>query len=126
MRYEELHWFTIEAMTGRDGSTIAVATASLSGLQQTWTSPLPAGLVQLRVETDPYMSMTLQGMGGERIRLIAAAVGSADVVVAELDGRYWSAETTGAFTGRVAGLCATEGTVRFADVTYRGTDGPSL
>jgi hypothetical protein len=33
-------------------------------------------------------------------------------ILAELDGRYLSTEVTGGFTGRLAGLLATRGTVR--------------
>jgi xylan 1,4-beta-xylosidase len=34
-------------------------------------------------------------------------------VLAELDGRYLSTEVAGGFTGRVIGMYAAEGTVRF-------------
>jgi hypothetical protein len=57
-------------------------------------------------------------MGGDRIRLYAAGT-----LLADLDGRYWTAETCASFTGRVIGLYAADGTVRFADYRYRGTDG---
>ena len=60
-------------------------------------------------------------MGGDRIRLVAGA-GGEDVLLTELDGRYWTAETCASFTGRVLGLYATEGTVRFADYRYRGSE----
>ena len=63
-------------------------------------------------------------MGGDRIQLIVAA-GGEDHQITELDGRYWTAETTASFTGRVIGLYATEGTVRFADYRYQGGDGTS-
>jgi xylan 1,4-beta-xylosidase len=42
--------------------------------------------------------------------------------VAELDGRYWTAETCASFTGRVIGLYASAGTVSFAGFRYRGTE----
>jgi len=51
------------------------------------------------------------------VRLLAAGT-----LVAELDGRYWTAETCAAFTGRVIGLFASAGTVSFASFRYRGTE----
>jgi xylan 1,4-beta-xylosidase len=45
-------------------------------------------------------------------------------LLAELDGRDWTAETTASFTGRVIGLYASEGVVTFADYSYSGTDRP--
>ena len=56
-------------------------------------------------------------MGGDRIRLLAGGT-----LVTELDGRYWTSETCASFTGRMIGLYASEGTVRFAGFRYRGTD----
>jgi hypothetical protein len=56
-------------------------------------------------------------MGGDRIRLLAAGT-----LVAELDGRYWTAETCTSFTGRVIGLYASAGTVSFGRWTYWGTE----
>ncbi len=61
-------------------------------------------------------------MGGDRIRLVAAA-GGEEVVLTELDGRYWTAETSASFTGRVVGVFATEGTVTVSSFRTRGTDG---
>jgi hypothetical protein len=67
--------------------------------------------------TPPPAGFSSAAMGGDRIRLLAAGT-----LVAELDGRYWTAETCASFTGRVIGLYASQGTVRFADFRYRGTD----
>lgn len=36
--------------------------------------------------------------------------------------RYWTAETCASFTGRVIGMYAREGTVRFAGYRYQGAD----
>jgi xylan 1,4-beta-xylosidase len=44
------------------------------------------------------------------------------VELAALDGRYISAETAAAFTGRVMGLYAREGAVTFDAVRYEGRD----
>ena len=71
--------------------------------------------------TPPAAGFTAEAMGGDRIRLVAGAGGD-EVLLTELDGRFWTAETCASFTGRVLGLYATEGTVRFADYRYRGSE----
>jgi beta-xylosidase len=117
-RYGEDHWFAVEAGPGGD----VTASARLAGLHQTWTATLPAGAVELRMElTPPPSDFSAGAVGGDRIRLIAAA-GGEDVVLTELDGRYWTFEVAKSFTGRVIGLHATDGTVTFADFRYRGDD----
>ncbi|WP_199506466.1 alpha/beta hydrolase fold domain-containing protein [Geodermatophilus sp. TF02-6] len=45
-----------------------------------------------------------------------------DVVLTELDGRYWTFEVPTTSTGRVVGLHATSGTAASADLHYRGGD----
>jgi xylan 1,4-beta-xylosidase len=61
-------------------------------------------------------------VGGDRIRLVARPADGEDVVLTELDGRYWTFEVARSFTGRVVGLYATDGPVTFADFRYRGSD----
>lgn len=112
-RYDEDHWFALEAR-----GTVVTAIARLAGLTQTWQATVPAGEVELRLEMAPPPSgFSPEAAGGDRIRLLAGGV-----VLAELDGRYWSAETCTSFAGRVIGLYASEGTVSFARWTYRGGD----
>ena len=48
--------------------------------------------------------------------------GGEDVLLTELDGRFWTAEVTASFTGRVVGLFATEGTVTFTRFHAEGSD----
>ena len=92
--------------------------AQVAGLAQVWQVTVPAGDVELRMEmTLPSASFNFVALGGDRIRLLAGGT-----LVAELDGRYWTAETCASFTGRVIGLYASAGTVRFADFRYRGSD----
>jgi beta-xylosidase len=111
VRYDERHWFAVEAGGGR-----VTARASLSGLGQTWTVERAPGDVELRIEmAPPPPGFNADAMGADRIRLCAGGT-----VLAELDGRYWTAETCAAFTGRVIGLYAREGTVAFADFRYTG------
>jgi len=113
-RYDEQHWFCLEAR-----GAVVTARAQVAGLAQTWQAAVPAGEVELRIEmTPPEAGFNSAAMGGDRIRLLAAGI-----PVAELDGRYWTAETCASFTGRVIGLYASEGTARFADFRYRGCDG---
>ena len=112
-RYDEHHSISLEAR-----GTVVTARAQLSGLAQTWQATVPAGDVELRMEiAPPPASFNFAAMGGDRIRLLAAGA-----LVAELDGRYWTAETCASFTGRVIGLYASAGTVSFAGFWYRGTE----
>jgi beta-xylosidase len=123
-RYGEDSWFAIEAAP--DGTV--TARAVLAGLDRTWTAVLPVGAVELRMEmTPPPSDFSAGAVGGDRIRLIArstAEAGGDDVVLTELDGRYWTFEVAKTFTGRVVGLYATDGTVSFADFRYRGRNAP--
>ena len=120
-RYDENHWFGLEARTDEQGTTVT-ALARVAGMAQEWTVRLPSGEVELRVEmAPPSGGFSTESLGGDRIRLVATAGGD-DVLLTELDGRYWTAETCTSFTGRVLGLYATEGTVRFADYRYRGSE----
>jgi len=111
-RYDEKHWICLEAR-----GTLVTARAQVAGLAQSWQATVPGGDVELRMEMTPAPTgFSSAAMGGDRIRLLAA--GS---LVAELDGRYWTAETCASFTGRVIGLYASAGTVSFACFRYRGT-----
>ena len=113
-RYDEDHWFCLEAR-----GTVVTARAHVAGLAQSWQVAVPPGDVELRLELTPPPTAGFDSaaMGGDRIRLLAAGA-----LVAELDGRYWTAETCASFTGRVIGLYASQGTVSFAGFRYRGTE----
>jgi xylan 1,4-beta-xylosidase len=112
-RYDEDHWVALEAR-----GTIVTVRARVAGLEQTWQVTVPTADVELRMEmSPPPTGFNSAAMGGDRIRLLASSR-----LVAELDGRYWTAETCASFTGRVIGLYASQGTVSFADFRYRGTD----
>ena len=122
-RHSEVHWFSIEAQRV-DSATQITARASLAGFEHVWQDTLPGDEVELRIESvSPTVELTgAPILGGDRIRLIAADQ-SGEVVLAELDGRYWSHETTQTFTGRVVGMFAAEGQVGFLDFRYEGWDG---
>ncbi len=112
-RYDESHWFSLEAR-----GTQVTARAQIAGLTQSWQTAAPEGDVEFRIESaPPEPGFTAAALGGDRIRLLAGGK-----LLAELDGRYWTAETCASFTGRVIGLYAREGTVTFADYRYRGNE----
>ncbi|MFF0700029.1 family 43 glycosylhydrolase [Streptomyces tendae] len=112
-RYDEHHHFGLEAKT-EDGATVVTAWGSVAGLRQEWRRSFPAGPVELGMElrTPAEAASTVRA---DRIRLTADGT-----PLAELDGRYWTAETCASFTGRVVGLYASEGTARFADFRCAG------
>jgi xylan 1,4-beta-xylosidase len=114
-RYRETEWFALEAASNPRGTTVT-AIATLSGLQQRWQHHFARGEVELRMESTMPMGMR---PGGDRIHLIATQ-GDTVVQLVELDGRHWSFETTETFTGRVIGMYAAAGEVRFAQFGYRG------
>ena len=118
LRYDEDLFIALEAR----GSTVT-AIAVVSSLRQEWTATLPPGEITLRIETaPPPFGFGNEARGGDRIRLFAAA-GGQERLLAELDGRHWSAESAGgSFTGRVTGMYASEGTVSFGTFTYRGRE----
>jgi xylan 1,4-beta-xylosidase len=118
-RYDEEHWIALEAR-----GQVITARARLAGLEQAWQATMAPGEVELRMEMSPppfgqtSAARTQAALGGDRIRLLADGT-----LLAELDGRYWTAETCASFTGRVIGLYASQGTVRFGGWTYLGSDG---
>jgi xylan 1,4-beta-xylosidase len=112
-RYDEDHWFAVEAR-----GPVVTARARLGVIEQAWQGVVPDGSVELRIElSPPPVGFGPEALGGDRIRLLAGGT-----LLAELDGRYWSAETCASFTGRVIGMYAREGTVRFAGYRYQGSD----
>ena len=113
-RYDEQHVVCLEVR-----GSVVTARASVAGLAQQWQAAVPGGDVDLRIDmVPPAPGFNPEAMGGDRIRLYAGGT-----LLAELDGRYWTAETCASFTGRVVGLYASEGTVTFADYRYSGTEG---
>jgi beta-xylosidase len=94
-RYDERHWIALEAH-----GQVVTARARLAGLEQAWHATVAPGEVELRTELSPPPSgFNPAALGGDRIRLLAGGT-----LLAELDGRYWTAETCASFTGRVIGL----------------------
>lgn len=73
--------------------------------------PSPSGEALLWLETTPA------GQGPDIVTL-GAGEGSDVRSLAALDGRYFSTEVAGGFTGRVVGIFAINGTATFADVLH--------
>lgn len=113
-RSDEQHWFGLELR----GWTVT-AIAHLAGVVQRWETSVTADETELRIETGVPEGLDALNVGADRIRLFAD-----DVLLAELDGRYWSAEVAAPFSGRVVGLYATEGSVAFSRFRYVGSDAP--
>ena len=120
-RHDEVHFFALEA--AGDGTTTTVtARAALAGFEHTSRAEFPSGEVELRMELlRPPSGFVPAAAGGGTVRLVASG-GGREVVLAEVDGRYWSFEVAKSFTGRVFGVYAADGTVTFADLRYSGTD----
>jgi hypothetical protein len=119
LRWDDRSYLTLQAR-GHAGGTTVTAEAVLSGLRRSWSAELPIGEVELAIETVPPARDS--PVGADTIRLVAAS-GPAATVLAELDGRYWCAETAMYFTGRVTGPVASDGVVTFRHLAYRGADG---
>ena len=120
-RYDERFFVALEAATDGD-SVVVTATASVPSIQQRWSATLPAGEVTLRITTErPPVGFSAEALGADRVQLLAST-GGEETLLAELDGRYWTAETAASFTGRVAGPFATSGTVTFGELRYRGEE----
>jgi len=109
-RVDEAHHYEIEAGDGE-----VSVTARIGSVRSTVaTRPLPGGPIRLRIDVvatspndwHPRKEPDVLRLGVE------AADGVFDVL-AELDGRYLSTEVAGGFTGRVIGMYAAAGTVRF-------------
>ncbi|WP_026554533.1 glycoside hydrolase family 43 protein [Arthrobacter sp. 35W] len=108
VRYDEAHHYSIEL----SGTTVT-ARARIASIEQTWTHPVPDSPVELRIETrQPGHGTGFGHLSSDTIALQAVIDGEA-LTLAELDGRYLSAETAASFTGRVAGVFATRGSVAF-------------
>lgn len=121
MRYDERHHVTVEV---RDGQV--VARADLAGIGQEWSAPLPAGqddAVTVWISTSPPAPSPFiaDGLTSDILELGFDGPGG-PTTLARVDGRYYTAETTASFTGRVTGVYATRGTVVVEQVRYEGSD----
>lgn len=121
MRIDELHHVGIE-LSGRT----VVAHAQVSTFGETWSAQVPQGSqgpVTLWLATDPIEpgGDFLESMSSDHLTLGYDGP-DGPVTLARVDGRYFTAETTASFAGRVVGLYATDGTLAVDRVRYDGTD----
>ncbi len=78
------------------------------------TLTVSPGPVVLRIEVHAAQpGLGDPGQGPDTVLLGTEDPGGAFTPLAELDGRYLSTEVAGGFTGRVIGMYAATGTVRF-------------
>ncbi|WP_213815451.1 glycoside hydrolase family 43 protein [Glaciihabitans sp. dw_435] len=117
VRYDEDYHTEIEV-----SGTRVTGRVHLAGVAQEWTLEVPAGPLELRMSSVPIAA----GFGPSQLssdRIILSIVtGGEETVIAETDGRYLSAETAASFTGRVIGVYAVDGTVRFDRFDYVGSE----
>jgi xylan 1,4-beta-xylosidase len=108
VRLDERHHYEVEVVDRE-----ARALARIGPLRQTLgTLAVPPGPVVLRIEVHATEPGAPAG-GPDTVRLGVEDPGGRFAALAELDGRYLSTEVAGGFTGRVIGMYATAGTVRF-------------
>lgn len=114
LRHSETHWVALEAST-RAGSTELLVRASLSGFEKTWSSIIEGNELRLTAKFSTpagyAVGSGIPKISGDLITL-SAETATEHIDLVELDGRYWSFETTETFTGRVVGVYAREGDVR--------------
>lgn len=123
IRYDEHHHYEVEASGTPDGTDV-VARINLTGISQEWRARLPVGPVILTLTATPNPSQMRLSDPVERLVFTAAPAADPDArqTIADIDGRYLSAEVVVAFAGRVLGPYCTAGTVTVTDFGYRGAD----
>ncbi len=121
VRNSEDDWFGLEARAS-GGVTAVTAHAVVPGFSRAWTAELPgeAEVTLIITMTPPPADFRAGAVGGDRIVLAAATPGGERVVLTELDGRHWTFETAKAFTGRVFGVFAVDGSVTVRRLGYAG------
>ncbi|MGW3297168.1 glycoside hydrolase family 43 protein [Streptomyces xiamenensis] len=110
VRLDERHHYAVEAA----GAGTVRVVARIGPLRQTLGERrVPAGPVTLRIDISAPTETWDPRQGPDVLRLGVEGPDGELEVLAELDGRYLSTEVAGGFTGRVIGMYAAEGTVRF-------------
>ena len=120
VRFDELHHYEIEVSSG----TIT-ARAVIASIRQEWSVPAPTGPVTLHLDTEPVTrgESMLDWLTCDHVVLGYTDPATDDRIdVARVDGRYLSQETAASFTGRVLGLYAVTGEVRFSAFRYAGSE----
>lgn len=108
--------------SAEDGGNRVEAAVILPSLRPCWKTELPPGLVILELEIQEQAPGDHPWASGPDGIVVSArsADGGPRVILAELDGRYWSVEVAAPFTGRVVGMVASEGQVCFGRFHYFG------
>ncbi|WP_144124134.1 glycoside hydrolase family 43 protein [Catellatospora sichuanensis] len=119
VRVDEAHHYEIEVGEGQ--VRVIARTSSLRSTVA--TEAAPDGPVRLRIDvlTSPPADWHPR-KGPDVLRLGVEALDGTFGVLAELDGRHLSTEVAGGFTGRVIGMYAAAGTVRFDWFDYEPVD----
>ncbi|WP_448059738.1 family 43 glycosylhydrolase [Cellulomonas hominis] len=118
LRYDEQHHLDVLIADGQ-----VRASASVASLGQVWSAPAPDGPVRLWIATRPVPASTQMVELMSSDQLVLGFDGpDGPVTLAVVDGRFYTAESTCSFTGRVVGLHATAGDVSFREIRYAGTD----
>jgi xylan 1,4-beta-xylosidase len=121
IRYDEQ---TVYSLTVADDGVQATVTAEarVPGIVQRWTEVLPSGPVELRLESEPPPGTDFGAMMTSDLVRFVAKSAEREVELANVDGRYLTAETAASFTGRVIGVFAVSGSVTFDGFRYTGSD----
>lgn len=122
LRWNDTSFITASVRFVDDRLEITV-TASLVSFDRTWTRTVAGPSVRLGIETSiPESAHPLMPVVSDRIRVFATGPEQDDELdLVTLDGRYWSSEAGVGFSGRVTGMFATDGTVRFRRFRYQGS-----
>jgi xylan 1,4-beta-xylosidase len=121
IRYDEVHYARIHVETTDDVTTVT-ATASLSGMSSSWSATAHSSSVRIGVSIAPTPRIPgPRSYAGDSLTLWFEGPGGR-TELAVIDGRYLSAETAASFTGRVLGLFAVSGAVRYRELTITGHD----
>jgi beta-xylosidase len=109
VRLDERHHYDIEASPGR-----VQVIARIGPLRTVVASaPISAGPVVLGIDVLATADVHDPRTGPDTVALGVQAGDGEFTALAELEGRYLSTEVAGGFTGRVIGMYAASGTVRF-------------
>lgn len=118
LRYDERHVAEIAVSPSQ-----IVARARVATIDQTWSVPRPEGPVELWISAEPT------GPGGDFLdrvtcdHLVLGFAGPDGVhELARVDGRYYTAESTASFAGRVVGVFAVDGDLVVDAARYVGSD----
>jgi xylan 1,4-beta-xylosidase len=110
VRLDEQHHYEVEIADGQ-----ASVFARIGPVRQTLAArPAPATAAVLRIEANASSPGQYHPLREpDTLRLGVEEPDGTFSVLAELDGRYLSTEVAGGYTGRVIGLYAATGTMRF-------------